>query len=89
MEVRETSVLLQMVEIAGLPRKGAYSLREVSKASGAAYSTLADAAASGRLKTFLPPGCVRGRLVKPDWFDEWWTEGCNAGASTRASHATA
>jgi len=24
------------------------------------------------LQTFLPPGRTRGRLVKPEWFEDWW-----------------
>lgn len=75
MEACATSELLEMAEIVGLPRKGAYTLREVARASGAAYSTLYEEAVAGRLKTFLPPGRTRGRLVKPEWFDEWWKEG--------------
>ncbi|WP_270207946.1 hypothetical protein [Eggerthella lenta] len=80
MESEGTPELLRMARIAGLPAKGAYTLREVARASGTSYTTLHEDAAAGRLKTFLPPGRTRGRLVKPEWFEDWWKEGVdNAG----------
>lgn len=80
MESESTPELLRMARIAGLPAKGAYTLREVARASGTSYTTLYEDAAAGRLKTFLPPGRTRGRLVKPEWFEDWWKEGVdNAG----------
>ena len=80
MESESTPELLRMARIAGLPAKGAYTLREVARASGTSYTTLYEDAVAGRLQTFLPPGRTRGRLVKPVWFEEWWKEGMeNAG----------
>lgn len=75
MECETTSELLRMAQIAGLPQKGAYTLREVARASGTSYTTLYEDAVAGRLQTFLPPGRTRGRLVKPEWFEEWWKKG--------------
>ena len=69
------SVLLEMAEAAGLPRKGAYRLSEVSRASGVSMTTLRREAVAGSLKTFLPPGYERGKLVRPQCFDEWWMRG--------------
>ena len=80
MESEGTPELLRMARIAGLPAKGAYTLREVASASGTSYTTLYEDAVAGRLQTFLPPGRTRGRLVKPEWFEDWWKEGMeNAG----------
>lgn len=80
MESKGTPELLRMARIAGLPAKGAYTLREVARASGTSYTTLYEDAVAGRLQTFLPPGRTRGRLVKPEWFEDWWKEGMeNAG----------
>ena len=80
MESESTPELLRMARIAVLPAKGAYTLREVARASGTSYTTLYEDAVAGRLQTFLPPGRTRGRLVKPEWFEEWWKEGMeNAG----------
>lgn len=62
----------RMARIAGLKPKGAYKIREISLACDASERTLAEEAASGRLRSKLPPGRVRGRLVEPAWFDEWW-----------------
>lgn len=61
----------EMAERAGLPDKAAYTLREVSEASRVPYGTLAQCARDGTLKTFLPPGRRRGRLVTPEWFDDY------------------
>ena len=80
MESEGTPELLRMARIAGLPAKGAYTLREGARASGTSYTTLYEDAVAGRLQTFLPPGRTRGRLVKPEWFEDWWKEGMeNAG----------
>ena len=80
MESESTPELLRMARIAGLPAKGAYTLREVARASGTSYTTLYEDAVAGRLQTFLPPGRTRGRLVKPEWFEEGWKAGMeNAG----------
>lgn len=65
----------QMVERAGLKKKAAYSIREASEASGIPYGTLLADARLGTLKTFLPPGRKRGRLVTPEWFDAYWASG--------------
>ncbi len=71
-------IFAEMAKVAGLKPKGAYQLREIEAASGVAYSTISEDAAKGRIKTFLPPGRTRGRLIKPAWFDEWWGEGVDA-----------
>lgn len=60
---------------AGLPAKMAYTVRECSKASGCSVSMLHEAVREGDLKSFTPPGRVRGRLVKPEWFDDWFERG--------------
>lgn len=59
----------------GIPVKAAYTLREVAEAANVPYSTLVEAVRDGRLTTFLPPGRTRGRLVKPEWFEDYWEKG--------------
>lgn len=79
-EKKKPYVLDQMMVESGMPVKFAYSISEVSRASGVASNTLSEDARLGRIQSFLPPGRVRGRLVKAEWFEEWWNEGVrNAG----------
>lgn len=72
---QEATTFADMAQIAGLPVKGMYNVREVATASGVAYTTLCEEARTGHLRTFLPRGRSRGRLIKPMWFDEWYAEG--------------
>ena len=65
----------QMAREAGLRPKGMYTVREVAEASGVSYRTLCEEASANRLRTFVPQGRERGRLVKPEWFDEWFSGG--------------
>lgn len=67
----------EMAAGCGLKKKSAYTLREVSEASCIPFSTIYSDARRGTLKTFLPPGRKRGRLVTPEWFDEYWERGTN------------
>ena len=62
-------------QLVGLPLKSAYKLNEVAEASGVPYESVCRDARENRLKTRLAPGRERGRLVEPEWFDEWWMEG--------------
>lgn len=74
-ECAQVSEFQSMAEDAGLPRKGMYTVREVARVSGVSRTTLQREIEAGRLRTFLPPGRERGRLVKPEWFDEWFSKG--------------
>ena len=65
----------RMARDAGLPRKGMYTVSEVSKASGVCVQVLYDEIGAGRLRTFLPAGRRRGMLVTPQWFDDWMEGG--------------
>ena len=69
--------LKSMAKAAVLPDKPLYTITEVSKASGVPRSTLDEERKSGRLKAFIPPGKRRGWLVRCEWFDEWFEEGCS------------
>lgn len=70
-------IFARMAQTAGLRPKGAYSVKEVARASGLAYATLCDDAAMGIMRSKLTPGRVRGRMVEPEWFDEYWTKECH------------
>lgn len=61
----------------GMRQKLLYSLKEVEMVTGVAYSTLRDECNAGRLKYHLPEGRRTGRLVRPEWVDEWIEEGAN------------
>lgn len=69
--------LRSMAKAAGLPDKPLYSITEVAKATGMPRSTLDEERKSGRLKAFIPPGRRRGWLVRCEWFDEWFEDGCS------------
>lgn len=60
-----------MAREAGLPRKGFYTVREVSEATGVTQSTLRAEMAAGRLAWMMPPTRRRGMLIRPAWVDEW------------------
>lgn len=68
-----------MAEAAGMPRKGMYTLREVSDVTGVPYATLLVESKAGRLESFLPKGRKRGIRVVPEWVDMWIAEGSGDG----------
>lgn len=68
-----------MAEAAGMPRKGMYTLREVSDVTGVPYSTLLNESKSGHLESFMPSGRKRGIRVVPEWVDRWIAEGSGDG----------
>lgn len=59
----------------GLQPKLLYTMKEVSRITGVAYSTLLDECTAGRLKYHLPEGRKQGRLFRPEWVDEWIEKG--------------
>lgn len=61
----------EMAEAAGLPKKTAYNAHEVAEATGVSYSAVCRCAANGTLKSYLPRGMKRGRLMTPTMVDEW------------------
>ncbi|NGM17750.1 DNA-binding protein [Eggerthellaceae bacterium zg-893] len=68
-------VASELIEGAGLPRKAAYTLNELSEATGAQYEVLSSEVRKGRLPAFLPRGRKRGRLVRPAWLEKWYRDG--------------
>lgn len=72
---RSAPEFARKAQLVGLKPKGAYKLNEVALASGVPYESVCKDARENRLKTRLAPGRERGRLVEPEWFDEWWMEG--------------
>ena len=69
----------EMAEAAGLPAKAMYTIAEVASTMGIAASTVYDAARCRRLTTFTPGLGRRGKLVRPEWVDEW-VESCTTHA---------
>lgn len=73
-----------MADELGLRRKLLYTLREVARATGVDYCVLREECIAGRLKSHLPEGRTRGRMVRPEWVDEWLKEGTH-GTGTAAA----
>ncbi len=67
--------LSEMAEAAGLPKKPFYTLTEAAKATGIPRSAFYCAVTDGTLKSFVPSGRKRGRLISSEWFAEWLAEG--------------
>lgn len=65
----------EMAKAAGLIEKPFYTIREVSIATGVPQSTLRDECAARRLTVFMPPGKMRGMLIRPEWVDDWIDRG--------------
>lgn len=61
----------EVADAAGLPSKVFYTLTEVSEILGIPRSTIDLEARKHRLTSFLPEGRKQGRLIKPEWVDEW------------------
>lgn len=64
-----------MAAAAGLPKKIGYSTSEVARATGLSCSAISRSAASGKLRSYLPNGLKRGRLMTPEMVDEWMKGG--------------
>lgn len=62
----------------GIKPKALYPVGEVARIMGIPYSTLLLELKAGRLKSTLPAGRKRGRLIRPEWVDEWVEEGCGS-----------
>lgn len=52
-----------------------YSVKTVAKVLGVKTSTIYDEMDAGRMRYHLPPGRKQGRMVAPEWVDEWIKEG--------------
>lgn len=74
----------QMADELKLPRKLLYTLDEVSRVTGVCLTVLHGECRAGRLKCHLPAGRSRGRLVRPEWVDEWIEEGTHGDGSAVA-----
>lgn len=48
-----------------------YTIPQLAERCGIPKSALYAAARRGDLKTAMPKGCERLRLVKMEWFEEW------------------
>ena len=59
----------------GAPRKMFYYVAEVSAILGVPQNTLLSEIRAGRLRYMLPDGRRAGRLVRPEWVDEWIERG--------------
>lgn len=52
-----------------------YSVKTVARVVGVEASTIYDEIAAGRLKCMLPEGRRQGKLIAPEWVEEWIEKG--------------
>lgn len=62
----------------GVGAKMFYTVREVASVLGISDSTIRDEIHAGRMKYHLPAGRKQGKLIRPEWVDEWIAAGCHA-----------
>lgn len=73
-----TTKFADAAEAAGIRRKMFYSVREVAQVCGVPQTTIRYEIRSGRMRCMLPEGRRQGRLIRPEWVDEWAEEGSRA-----------
>ena len=84
MDSSRAKTFQQMADELGIRHKLMYTLREVSRATGVAYDTVRLECKAGRMKSHLPEGRKEGRMVRPEWVDEWIEEGTHGSDSFAA-----
>lgn len=68
----------EMAKAAGLPEKTGYTPKEVALATGVNYTSVCRCATRGELRSYLPRGMKRGRLMTPAMVDDWLRGGSDA-----------
>lgn len=67
----------ECAEEAGVGRKVLYRATEVASVLGIHANSVRAEIRAGRMRSMLPPGRIRGQLIRPEWVDEWIREGTN------------
>ena len=64
----------------GVGGKMFYTVAQVSDILGVPESTIRDEISAGRMKYHLPEGRKQGKLLRPEWVDEWIAGGVHVAA---------
>lgn len=64
-----------MVEAAGERKRPLYPVTVVANVLAIPVDTILAETRAGRLSYFLPDGRRQGKLISPEWVDEWIKEG--------------
>lgn len=72
---RQATTFADMAAQLGLRPRLLYSIRNVADVLGVDVSTINDEITAGRMKYHLPPGRIKGKLIRPEWVDEWLEDG--------------
>ena len=75
MDSSRAKTFQQMADELGIRHKLMYTLREASRVTGVPYDTLRIECKAGRLRSQLPEGRKVGRMVRPEWVEQWIEEG--------------
>lgn len=75
MDSSRAKTFQQMADEPGIRHKLMYTLREASRVTGVPYDTLRIECKAGRLRSQLPEGRKVGRMVRPEWVEQWIEEG--------------
>ena len=76
MDSSRAKTFQQMADELGIRHKLMYTLREASTGDGGGrYDTLRIECKAGRLRSQLPEGRKVGRMVRPEWVEQWIEEG--------------
>ena len=67
----EHSRYADMAATLGIAPALLYPVKTVARVLGVETSTVYDEIAAGRMRYHLPEGRTKGKLIAPDWVDEW------------------
>ena len=76
--MEEGMTFLEAAASNGVPVRMFYPVKVVARVLGVPVSTLNDEINAGRMKYMLPEGRKQGRVIRPEWVDEWIKEGTHA-----------
>ena len=73
----EHTKFADMAEKIGVKPALLYPVKTVARVLGVEPSTVYDEIAAGRMRYHLPDGRVQGKLIAPEWVDEWIEAGAH------------
>lgn len=68
----------EMAERLGIRPRLLYPVKTVAIVLGIPPSSIQDEIRAGRMRSFLPEGRKQGKLIRPEWVDQWIEEGSDA-----------
>lgn len=75
MDDTTATTFAEMAERIGIKPRLLYPVKTVAQVLGVEPSTIYDEISAGRMRYHLPEGRKQGRMVRPEWVDEWIKEG--------------